>query len=99
MISRHWKGIAKPDRAEAYVRHLTTETFPHLATIAGFVRATILKRDIGRGTEFQIVTVWTSIDAIQAFAGKDIEVAIVPKVAQEMMLEYDESVVHYEVIE
>jgi heme-degrading monooxygenase HmoA len=99
VISRHWKGIAKPDQAEAYVRHLTTETFPRLATMAGFVRASILKRAVGRGTEFQIVTVWESIDAIRAFAGEDVEVAVVPEVAQEMMLEYDTSVTHYEVVE
>ena len=39
MISRHWKGIAKPDQAEAYIRHLKSDTFPKLSGIPGFIRA------------------------------------------------------------
>jgi heme-degrading monooxygenase HmoA len=70
MISRHWKGISRRDQADAYVRHLKSETFPTLASIPGFVRASILRRDVANGTEFQIVTVWESLDAIHAFAGR-----------------------------
>ena len=61
MISRHWTAICKRDRADAYVHHLKSETFPLLTTIAGFVRASILKRDVERGTEFEIITVWESL--------------------------------------
>jgi hypothetical protein len=42
VISRHWKGIAKPGQAEAYVQHLKTDTFPKLSRIPGFIRASIL---------------------------------------------------------
>jgi hypothetical protein len=41
MISRHWRGVAKPECAEAYVEHLRTETLPAIAGIAGFVAASI----------------------------------------------------------
>jgi heme-degrading monooxygenase HmoA len=73
MISRHWKGVAKPGDAAAYIHLLKTETFPHLASIPGFVRASILSRAVEAGTEFQIVTVWESLDAIQAFAGARVD--------------------------
>ena len=99
MISRHWKGVAKPGQAEAYVRHLTSETFPSLAKIPGFIRASILKRNLGTGTEFQIVTTWESLGAITAFAGRDPDVAVVPAIVQAMMSSYDERVVHYEIVE
>jgi heme-degrading monooxygenase HmoA len=99
MISRHWKGVAHPGQAEAYVRHLTRDTFPSLARIPGFIRASILKRDLGTGTEFQIVTVWESLSAITAFAGQPPDVAVVPARVQAMMSSYDERVVHYEVVE
>ena len=98
MISRHWTGICKRDRADAYIHHLRAETFPLLTTIAGFVRASILKRDVERGTEFQIVTVWESLDAIRSFAGEDAEAAVVPAVAQAMMVEFESRVLHYEVV-
>src|SRR5215510_13836753 len=97
MIARHWKGIAKPGCAEDYVRHLKANVFPELAGIPGFVRATILSRSVPTGTEFQIVTHWTSLDAIKGFAAANVETAVVAPVVQELMVGYDATVVHYEV--
>jgi heme-degrading monooxygenase HmoA len=97
MISRHWTGICRRDRADAYIHHLRSETLPLLTTIAGFVRASILKRDVERGTEFQIVTVWESLEAIKSFASEDAEAAVVPLVAQAMMVEFESRALHYEV--
>jgi|SRR6516165_7846014 heme-degrading monooxygenase HmoA len=97
MISRHWRGVARHGQADSYVIHLRQETFPELAAIPGFVRASILRREVEGGTEFQIVTVWESWEAIRAFAGADPEEAVVPAVVQAMMVEYDRRVVHYEV--
>lgn len=96
MISRHWTGVAKPGRAHDYIEHLRTETFPAIAGIPGFRRASILRRETSDGTEFQIVTVWDSLAAIHAFAGEDLDVAVVPSVVQELMLRYDDRVKHYE---
>ncbi len=99
MISRHWKGIAKPGQAEAYVHHLKSDTFPKLSAIPGFIRASILRRDVGAGTEFQVVTLWNSLDVIKAFAGERPDVAVVPATVQTMMARYDSHVVHYEVVD
>ena len=97
MISRHWKGIAKREEAERYVAHLKSDTLPRLADLAGFVRASILRREVSSGTEFQVITVWESLHAIRAFAGDDIEVAVVPPVAEAMMIEFDRRAAHYEI--
>ena len=98
VISRHWKGISRRDQADAYIRHLKVETFPALRAIPGFVRASILKREVAKGMEFQIITVWDSLDAIRAFAGQDAELAVVPAVAREMMVEFEARASHYEVV-
>ncbi len=97
MISRHWKGVAKPGEAENYITHLKTETFPRLSEINGFIEASILKRAVAQGTEFLIITVWESIEAIERFAGKPADIAVVPEVVQAMMIEYDKKVSHYEI--
>src|SRR5262245_46487793 len=97
MISRHWRGLCAPSRAEAYLAHLRRETLPALMTIPGFVRASVLRRDLPGGVEFQVVTVWESLDAIKAFAGPDAETAVVPDVVQAMMIEYDRRATHYEI--
>jgi len=99
MISRHWKGVAKPGEADNYIRHLKTDTFPKLSEIDGFVSASILTRAADEGTEFLIVTEWESIEAIKAFAGEKEDVAVVPQVVQAMMIDYDRNVRHYEIEE
>jgi hypothetical protein len=96
-VSRHWKGITRPGQADAYIHHLRTETFPQLAAIPGFVRASILTRDSNAGTEFQVVTVWESLEAIQAFAGAGVTDAVVPPFVQGLMARYDRHAVHFEI--
>jgi heme-degrading monooxygenase HmoA len=98
VISRHWRGTCRREQAEAYVDHLRGQTVPALANIAGFVRASILRREVEKGTEFQVVTVWESLDAIRAFAGPDPEAAVVPAMVQEMMVEFEARATHYEVV-
>lgn len=98
MISRHWRGIAKPGRAADYIDHLRSETLPTLNRIPGFVSGTILHRAAPEGTEFLIVTVWESLEPIRAFVGDNhLDAAVVPEPVRAMMVSYDSHVVHYEV--
>ena len=98
-ISRHWRGIAKPEKTEDYIHHLRKDTFPELARIEGFIKASILRRPIREGTEFLIVTTWQSIEAIRKFAGESASTAVVSPSVQAMMVEYDREVAHYEILE
>lgn len=99
MIARHWRGVAKPGSAEAYVEHLQSETLPQLVQVPGFHDASVLRRDVPQGVEFLVVTVWKSLDAIRGFAGNDVESAVVPEKVQKMMIEYDRRARHYEVVD
>ena len=98
MISRHWRGLAKSTHADFYIEHLREETFPKLRKIPGFVDATILKRRLEHGVEFLVITRWSSMEAIERFAGPDRDVAVIPEKVREMMVEFDPSVRHYEVV-
>lgn len=98
MISRHWTGVARRDAADRYVAHLENDTFPRLASLPGFVRATILRREVDAGTEFRIVSVWDSEQSIRAFAGADVEAAVVPDAVRAMMIDYDRRAIHYEIL-
>lgn len=95
MISRQWRGIAKPGMADAYKQHLRTDTFPKLREMDGFLKASILYRQHEKGTEFLIVTEWRSMEAIEAFTGSNVTTAVIPPVVDAMMVEYDSSAVHY----
>lgn len=98
MISRQWRGLARPDKADAYVEHLEAETFPALRRLSGFVSGSILRRTVPEGVEFLIVTTWASLDAIRALAGDNIETAVVPQAVQAMMIDFDRAVRHFEVV-
>jgi heme-degrading monooxygenase HmoA len=99
MIARYWRGLVKRDRAAAYVEHLQSETLPQLVQLAGFQDAKVLRREVPQGVEFLVVTIWESLEAIRAFAGKDVESAVVPPKARAMMIEYDLRSRHYEVVD
>jgi heme-degrading monooxygenase HmoA len=99
MISRQWRALAHRSRAQDYVKHLRTETFPALRRISGFVDASLASRPLGAGVEFIVITRWDSVDAISKFAGSDPEAAVLPTKAAEMMIEYDRRARHFDVIE
>ena len=98
MIARHWRGLAHSQSADAYIEHLRTETFPGLASIAGFIGASLLRRSEARGVEFLVITHWESLGAIAQFSGDDAELAVVPEYVRTLMIEYDDRARHYEVI-
>ena len=96
MICRYWRGLFRADRADDYVAHLRTQTFPRLERLNGFVSASILRRNLAAGVEFVVLTRWNSIEAIKSFAGDDPERAVIPDELSAMIIEYDVRVRHYE---
>jgi heme-degrading monooxygenase HmoA len=89
----------KATHADRYETHLRGETLPSLRGVTGFVDMTVLRRDVPLGVEFLVITVWDSMDAIVRFAGNQVERAVVPTVVRDMMVAYDRTVRHYDVIE
>jgi heme-degrading monooxygenase HmoA len=97
MIARMWGGSARPDNADAYVRHLQQKTLPALASLPGHRGAYVLRRDAGDRVAFTVITLWDSVDAIAAFSGGDPEKAVVPPDAAALLASYDTRAVHWEV--
>jgi heme-degrading monooxygenase HmoA len=98
MISRQWRGLARPNQAETYREHHQRETFPALRALPGFVSASILSRLYGDGIEFLVITQWRALEDIARFSGEDLEAAVVPSEVAAMMIDYDRRVKHYEVV-
>jgi heme-degrading monooxygenase HmoA len=99
MILRVWRGRALPTKAFAYPAHFRQSVLPELKGIAGFLGAYLLRQERTDGVEFMVLTKWTSMQAIQAFAGKDVGKAVVEPAAVAALAEFDETVQHYEVAE
>jgi heme-degrading monooxygenase HmoA len=96
MITRNWTGVVKPERSTDYLHHLQHDTLKKLSSIKGFLSAGIYRRMVTDGIEYLVVTYWANMDAIKEFAGDAADIAVVPLIAQEMMVRYDPVVRHYE---
>jgi heme-degrading monooxygenase HmoA len=97
MIVRTWRGQATHANADAYFHHVTETVFPSLKALAGHRGAWLLRCEVDGRTEFLALTLWESLEAIEAFAGRDIDTAIVEPEARAVLAEFDEFARHYEV--
>jgi ATP-dependent Clp protease ATP-binding subunit ClpA len=99
-ICRQWRGVVKKGRADEYIRHLKDEALPALRRLPGMLGVlSICRRPVEDGVEFQVTTIWRSLEEIRSFAGDDVTRAVVPPAAQAMMVRYDERAVHYEIVQ
>ena len=99
MIIREWRGTAARSNAKAYPKHFHDNVIPELRSIAGFVGAQLSCRECDDKVEFLVLTRWQSLDAVDAFAGPDIDKAVVEPDAVAALVEFDTTVWHYEVLE
>lgn len=97
MISRLWRGRAETATASAYYRHFTETVVPALKTLAGHRGTWLLRRDADGDTEFLVITLWESRQSIEAFAGANIDVAIVEPEGRAVLSDFDDFARHYEV--
>lgn len=98
MIARVWTACTTPARAPAYAEHLRTRVLPQLRTVAGYAGAWLLRRETDGETELIVVTRWRSKEAIRAFAGEDLEAAVVEDAAAALLSRFDARVRHYEIV-
>jgi heme-degrading monooxygenase HmoA len=98
MIARVWTAHTTPARAPAYAEHLRMRVLPQLRTLAGYAGASLFRRDANDETELIVVTRWRSKDAVRAFAGEDIEAAVVEDTAAALLRRFDTRVRHYEIV-
>jgi heme-degrading monooxygenase HmoA len=99
MIIREWRGRASLARAHEYPRHFREKVVPALRDLPGFAGAGLSRRQLGDRLEFLVLTRWQSMEAVRAFAGDDLETAVVEPDAVAALIEFDASVRHYEVVE
>jgi heme-degrading monooxygenase HmoA len=99
MIIREWRGRARRSQADAYPRHFRERVISELREVPGFMGAQLSRRDVDGGVEFLVLTQWQSMDAIRGFAGTEVDKAVVEPGAAAALVEFDERVRHYEVVE
>jgi heme-degrading monooxygenase HmoA len=59
----------------------------------------MLRRDDGDRTEFITLSMWDSVEAIKAFAGDDIEAAVLYPEDERYLIDGESRVAHYDVVD
>ena len=100
MIARVWHGVVPLEKAEAYGNYL--ESSEHGVSdyrrVPGNCGACLLRRVEGERAEFLLISFWDSREAIEGYAGPDIERARYFPFDRECLLELEPHVAHYDVM-
>ena len=99
MIIREWRGVARRSQADAYPKHFRERVISELRQVPGFVGAQLARCDLDGRLEFLVLTQWQSMETIRAFAGMEVDKAVVEPGAAAGLVEFDERVRYYEVVE
>jgi heme-degrading monooxygenase HmoA len=98
VIARYWSATTTREKAPEYAHHLTTAVFPELTRLNGYEGGKLLQREADGRVEILVITFWKSLECINAFAGADLENAVVPDKAAALLTDFDRRVKHFEVI-
>jgi heme-degrading monooxygenase HmoA len=98
MIARIWRGVVRSDDADAYAQYIRDTGFAEYGRTAGNRGAWMLRRDEGGETEFITLSMWESRDAIKAFAGDDIEAAVLYPEDEKYLLGAS-TIAHFDVVD
>jgi heme-degrading monooxygenase HmoA len=98
MICRIWHGWTTPTNADDYETLLKREIFTGIQDrqIDGYRGIQLLRRPLGDEIEFVTIMWFDTLEAVQAFAGKDYETAVVPPKARALLSRFDDYSQHYE---
>ncbi len=97
MIARTWTGAVLPGDGDRYAAYIRQTGFSEYGDTPGNRGAWLLRRDGPDRTEFIALSLWESEASITAFAGEDIEAAVLYPEDERYLLGGESSVAHYEV--
>jgi heme-degrading monooxygenase HmoA len=97
MIARIWTGRVRTPDAAGYADYIRKTGFAEYGETPGNRGAWLLRRDHDGTTEFITLSLWESVDAIRAFAGEDIEAAVLYPEDERYLIDGESTIAHYEV--
>lgn len=98
MIARIWHGTTAASKADAYLEYLQQTGVPDYQATPGNRGVYVLRRFEGDIAHFTLISLWDSMAAIEQFAGPEPEQARYYPEDEEFLLEFEPTVVHYEVM-
>jgi hypothetical protein len=99
MIARHWRGWTKVEDADGYESLLKEKMLPGLRGISGYSGGYVLRKDSLVESEFVVVNLFDSLEALKNFAGPDYSIAVFEPEAKLFLSRIEPFATHYEVRE
>ena len=97
MIARHWRGWTKLENTEAYESLLKTKVLPQLREIAGYGGGYLLRSDGSEESEFVVINLFDSLEAVREFTGPNYSVPVFEPEAKALLSRFEPVANHYEV--
>ncbi|HXZ75168.1 MAG TPA: hypothetical protein VEH31_30455, partial [Streptosporangiaceae bacterium] len=97
MIARTWRGAVRADDAAVYASYIQQTGIDAYKATPGNLGAWLLWRPDGERAEIITLSFWESREAIEGFAGPDIETAVFYPEDDRFLVERDLTAHHYEV--
>ena len=98
MIARIWKGTTREADKDTYFEYLKKTGLKEYADIPGNRGVWTLRRVHNGKSEFTLISLWDSWEAIKAFAGPNYENAVYYPEDDKFLVERGPRVDHYEVL-
>ncbi len=98
MIARTWTGRTRPEDADAYSKYVEKTGVAAQRRTPGNIASLLLRREHDGFCEHVVISLWESEQAIRAFAGDDIDVAVYFPEDRRYLLEMPRLLDHYEVV-
>jgi len=97
MIARTWRGWTRARDVEQYVEYLRETGVKELRRTPGNRGVFVFTRIDGDRAEFQVISLWESMDAVRAFAGDDERVAVFYPDDDRFLVDREHHADHYDV--
>jgi uncharacterized protein len=97
MILRRWSARTTEAQLPKYLQHFSKNVVPELRRVPSYLGATVSTRRLESEVEIVVETTWRSLESIRAFAGLDLEAAVVPAEAAALLTRFDRRAQHSEI--
>lgn len=98
MIARIWRGKTPDFLGEEYFDYIKKTGIQSYRSTEGNRGVYVLRRVEDGLSEFRLMTLWDSLEAIKKFAGPDVEKAVYFPDDEKFLLELEPHVQHFEVL-
>jgi len=96
-ILRQWTARTSKAHLPAYQKHFSNNVLPELRKLSGYLAATLSTHEEGEDVALVVATHWRDLESIRAFAGTDLENAVVSQEAAAVLSDFDRRVQHYRI--